>query len=451
VKHVTVIVLAVTAFAAAHPWACYHGDRQHTGRSDLAVGDSLWQDWSYATGSEISGSPVVNDQGQVLFGARNVHLYCLNPGGSPAWDANLESLGSSIYFSTPALDDSGNAYITTNRKLVKVNREGTVLWSFPDHGSWSISHSPVIGQDGKIYFACYNDSLMAVLPDGSLAWARELGNDVNSAPAIGLDGNVYVATTRGAGGWKLWAFQPDGSVAWSFDLAGDADFASPTIGPDSTVYVGAGRYLYAVGSGGSLRWRDSLTAQVSSCPAIANDSTLYLTAGSFLYCLSADSGWRWRKSLGGSNYSAPAVDRLGRVYVGSASGSFYVIGPDSTVLWTASYADYIWSSPAIGANGRVYFGCMDGNFYALAGDGLGVEETPVPAPAGRLALSPNPSLGRVRLGTSPVRVRVMDVSGRARQFVRTGAELDLDGLESGIYVVEAETGTGRSSAKLVLK
>lgn len=450
-----VLLLAAATIATAHPWSAYHGDPQHTGRTDLAVGDSLGQAWSYLAGGDISGSPVVNDQGQVIFGARNVHLYCINANGTPAWEANLESLGTSIYFSSPALDDSGNVYITTNRKLVKVNPAGTVAWRYPEHNSWSISHSPVIGTDGKVYFACYNDSLVAMTPAGTVAWARYLGNDVNSAPAVGLDGNIYVATTRGTSDWRLWAFKPNGDTAWTFPLAAGADFASPAVGPDSTVYVGAGRYVYAVSAAGTLRWRDSLTAVVSSCPAVADDSTLYLTAGSFLYCLSADSGWRWRKSLGGSNYSAPAVDGLGRIYVGSAAGTFNVFAPDSTVLWSSAYADDIWSSPAIGPEGRVYFGCMDGNFYALAGDGLGIAESPARARPARFILAPNPARGRVRLSAGTAGqltgVTVRDVTGRRREVVFDAAELDVTGLEPGVYLVEAEAGRSRVSAKLVLR
>ena len=73
---------------------------------------------------------------------------------------------SNIYYSSPALDDSGDAYITTSRKLVKVSTDGRVLWSWPSNNSLSISHSPVIGQDGKIYFAGYSDSLYALNPGG---------------------------------------------------------------------------------------------------------------------------------------------------------------------------------------------------------------------------------------------------------------------------------------------
>jgi outer membrane protein assembly factor BamB len=445
----------LVAGGAAHPWQSYHGDPQHTGRSQYGVGDSLWTAWTYSAGGDISGSAVVNDQGQVIFGARDVHLYCLNPDGGVAWNANLESLGTSIYFSAPALDDEGNVYVTTNRKLVKVDTGGTVVWRYPEHSAWSISHSPVIGPDGNVYFACYSESLYAVRPDGTLDWARGVELDANSSPAVGYDGRVYVATTRGTAGWKLWAFEPNGDIAWAFPLADDADFASPAVGPDSVIYVGAGRYLYAVNPNGTLRWRDSLSANVHSCPAVANDSTLYVTAGARLYNVSADSGVRWRKYLGGSNYSSPAVDASGRVYVGSAAGAFYVVGADSTTLWSMPTPDDVWASPAIGTGGRVYFGCMDGSFYALEGDGVAVEEPADRVVVGRLRFEPNPTTGLVRFsgtGLGPVRaVRVFSPAGRGQHVRLLEGAVDLDGLPAGVYLVEVRHSDGRSLGKLVLR
>ncbi|MFO7675877.1 MAG: PQQ-binding-like beta-propeller repeat protein [bacterium] len=453
----TVLVLAL-ALAPAHPWACYHGDPQHSGRSTLGVGDSLGVAWDFRAGGDISGSPVVNSSGQVLFAARDARLYCLNHDGSQAWATDLAEHGTAVYFSTPALDDAGNAYITTNRRLVKVSPTGSVLWHYPDHRLWSVSHSPVIGADGKTYFASYADSLCALRPDGTLDWARDLGLDVNSAPAVGLDGRIYVATTRGTGGWKLWAFEPDGSEAWSFDLAAGADFASPAVGPDSTVYVGAGRYLYAVSAAGSLKWRDSLPASVSSCPAVANDSTLYVTAGAYLYRVSSDSGVRWRKYLGGSNYSAPAVDANGFVFVGSAyttAPALLVIAPDSTVLWSQPMPDEVWASPAIGPGGRVYAGCMDGAFFALQGSGLALGESGPGAARPVLRAWPSPTSGRLRLsgpaGIDQVPVGVFDAAGRSVGFRRAGELIDLAGLPAGVYVVSVRAGGGVLRCRVVLE
>lgn len=451
-----VLIGWLTAVAAAHPWACYHGDPQHTGRTSVAVGAPLLRISAYHTGGDVSGSPVVRDDRAVLVGARDVKLYCFNPDlSTPYWVADLSPYGTNIYFSAPALDAAGNAYITTSRKLVKVSRAGTVLWAWPGHNSLSISHSPVIGPDGKIYFACYSDSLYALNPDSTLAWAADLGGGANSSPAIGRDGRIYVGTAEGSRS-ALLAYNPDGSEAWNLPLADDAEFASPAVGPDSTIYIGAGRYLYAVGAGGSLKWRDSLAAAITSCPAVANESTLYVVAGARLYSVSTDSGVRWRKSIGGSNYCAPAVDSNGNIYVGSAAGvasAFYCIAPDSTVLSSYTVGSEIWSSPAIGPNGRVYFGSMTESLYCFLGGGAAVAEGE-PGCATGARLGPNPTSGLVRFAGAAGRIascRVFDAAGRAVAARRTADGLDLRGLDAGVYLVELALPAGRAVEKVILR
>jgi outer membrane protein assembly factor BamB len=450
-----VFAVVTAAVAGAHPWSCFHGDPQHTGRSENVVGAPLVRAASYATGAEVSGSVVVRSDGNVLVGARDVKLYCLDANLAGAvWVADLAPYGSSIYFSAPALDDAGNAYITTNRKLVKVSSAGVVEWAWPGHNSLSISHSPVIGHDGKVYFACYSDSLYALNPDSTLAWARPLGHSVNSSPAVGLDGNIYVATTRGTGPWTLWSFEPDGDSAWSLELAGDADFASAAVGPDSTIYVGANRYLYAVRPNGTLKWRDSLSARIQCCPAVANESTLYVVAETRLYCIDTDSGVRWRKSIGGSsNYCSPAVDPEGNVYVGTsnaAASTFYCIGSDSTVLYSYTIGDDIWSSPAIGENGRIYFGSMNDSIYLFVGPGAGVAGPERGVTVRAIRLVPNPARGSVRLvPAGRYQIRVFDAAGALVLAVHDTDRIDLRGQHRGVYPVRV-TSPGCPPLKLVL-
>ena len=445
--------LAVAA-VVGHPWACFHGDPQHTGLSSNVVGVPLSLVAAYRAGDQISGSPVVRQDGSVLVGARDVKLYCLESNlADTLWVADLTPYGSNIYYSSPALDDSGNAYITTDRRLVKVSSSGAVLWSWPSNNSLSISHSPVIGKDGKVYFACYSDSLYALTPGGVLAWARALGASVNSAPAVGLDGRIYVGTTRDTLNMKLLCFNPDSSLHWSFDLAAEAEFASPAIGPDSTIYVGAGRYFYAVWPNGTLRWRDSLAAMVQSCPAVANDSTLYVVAGARLYCIGTDSVVRWRRSIGGSNYCSPAVDAGGNVYVGTAGGTgsvFYCIGPDSTVRDSHVIGGDIWSSPAIGESGRVYVGCMNDSLYLFQGPGPAVAESrqgPVPA---SIRLLPNPTRGVARIVPfGRYSAKVFDACGALVAAASDADRVDLRGLRRGVYMVQVAA-TGCPPQKLVL-
>ncbi len=441
-------------FALGHPWSCFQGDPRHTGRSENAVGAPLQRAAAYACDSAVSGSPVVRDDGCVLVGARDVKLYCLEPDlKSAVWVADLTPYGSTIYYSTPALDDSGNAYMTTDRRLVKVSRGGAVLWSWPPNNSLTIRHSPVISPNDTVYFACYSDSLYAVTPQGTLAWSQPLANSVNSAPAVGLNQDILVATTRGGAPWYLRSYYPNGGNHWYYELAGDADFATPAVGPDGTIYVGANRNLYAIRADGILRWRDSLTARVQSCPAIANESTLYVVAGTRLYCINTDSTVRWRRSIGGSNnYSSPVVDAQGNVYVANGDGAnttFYCIAPDSTVRDSHVFSDDVWSSPAIGDSGRIYVSCMNDSVYLFQGPGADVAEEAQTCARAIVRLQPNPAHGVVRLVPSGrYSARLYDACGKLAAAVSGADRLDLRGLRCGVYMVQV---AGSSPQKLVLR
>jgi hypothetical protein len=78
---------------------------------------------------------------------------------------------------------------------------------------------------------------------GTPIWEFETGDDVESSPAIGTDGTVYVGSNdnklyaiNGKSGVKLWEFETGSYV-----------FSSPAIGSDGTVYVGLDdKKLYAI-------------------------------------------------------------------------------------------------------------------------------------------------------------------------------------------------------------
>jgi len=78
---------------------------------------------------------------------------------------------------------------------------------------------------------------------GYVHWKFKTGYEVDSSPAIGEDGTIYV----GSGDNYLYAINPDGTLRWKFKT-GDFVLSSPTIGKDGTVYVGSwDDYLYAIG------------------------------------------------------------------------------------------------------------------------------------------------------------------------------------------------------------
>ena len=78
---------------------------------------------------------------------------------------------------------------------------------------------------------------------GTPIWEFETGGGVNSSPAIGSDGTVYV----GSYDKKLYAINgKTGVKLWEF-VTGETVYSSPAIGSDGTVYVGShDNKLYAI-------------------------------------------------------------------------------------------------------------------------------------------------------------------------------------------------------------
>ncbi len=68
----------------------------------------------------------------------------------------------------------------------------------------------------------------------------------------------------------------NGKFKWRYDCAGDID-SSPAIGVDGTIYVGTDNaWLHAFNCDGTLKWRYGVGEGIESSPAIDSDGTIYV-------------------------------------------------------------------------------------------------------------------------------------------------------------------------------
>jgi len=251
-------------------------------------------------------------------------------------------------------------------------------WKFQTLGE--IDSSPAIGPDGTIYMGSDDGALYAIAPDtGEEIWRFQTGDSVKSCPAIGPDGTIYFGSTDN----YFYALRSNGELKWSY-IIGEYIFSSPAVGPDGRIiYVGASdNYLYAFSAGGELKWKYATGGKIVSSPAIGfdgiEDVVYFGSLDNKFYALSADNGaLKWTFQGGAEFYASPAIDETGQIYVGECrtgdaeeyNFKFYSINMDGTKLWEIDGGTGFYSSPAIGTDGNIYVGSWDGYLYAFRKNG----------------------------------------------------------------------------------
>jgi outer membrane protein assembly factor BamB len=225
----------------------------------------------------------------------------------------------------------------------------------------------------------------------------QTGPSLKSAPALAADGTVYVASMDG----KLYAVAPstaadprEGSVRWTFDFGehlgsaalvtaavpppganGIGSGASPTIGPDGTIYIGANNSnFYAITPAGELKWLYEAEREVagiwSTAALSADGSTLYFGANKGgIYALNtADGSRRWQYKLVGSVYSSPTLDSRGTLYSGSTVGHVLALNEAGEGIFDYDAGAPVWTAPAIRPDGSLVVADTNGRVLLLGAE-----------------------------------------------------------------------------------
>jgi len=81
---------------------------------------------------------------------------------------------------------------TSRSPYSTADNPGDEIWRFKT-GSW-VESGPIIGDDGTIYFGCFDNYLHALNPDGTEKWKYKTGGWIWSAPAISENGTIYIGS-----------------------------------------------------------------------------------------------------------------------------------------------------------------------------------------------------------------------------------------------------------------
>ncbi|MCK4998958.1 MAG: PQQ-binding-like beta-propeller repeat protein, partial [Anaerohalosphaera sp.] len=270
------------------------------------------------------------------------------------------------------------------------------VWTY-DAGS-EITSSPTVGPDGTVYFGTRNGRLHAVDKNGSARWTHSTDAMIFATPAVDTDGNVFVGSQNGS----VYAFASDGSDLWSFATQGPgqlpgAVLASPSIGPDGTVYIG-GLYdptLYALNpNNGTIKWTASFPEGTGFfvSPVIADDGTIYVSLidSANLYAIDpvdgqlidtidlldipaitdpATSEDYLDKFPDAQCFTEPAIATDGTIYISLSDPYLRAINPDGSLKWATRLGMAGGFTLAVGNDGLIYAASDDRTLYVVSPDG----------------------------------------------------------------------------------
>jgi large repetitive protein len=392
----------------------YQHDAQHTGRSphngphqatllrrfDTALPENLPAD-GVTPRSDFQSSSAVGADGTIYVANFPGVLFALRDSPSArdqlelAWRFHPPT--SSSFHATPALSSDGstvylgfaaggfNAPGQATFYALKAPASGTdaqVVWTV-DLGAARVMASPTVGPDGTVYVANSTGVLFAINPDGSVKWTAQTGPTIKSAPAVGSDGTIYHATSDD----NMYAVSPQGQVTWKFKFgdhlgptplmtsqsgggpggaggggaSGVGSGASPTVGPDRTIYIGANNSnMYAVNPDGSLKWLFEAQRELAgiwTTPVLSVDGrTIYFGANKGgVYALDTESGAkRWQFGVYGSIYASSVLDAAGVLYTGATIEHVYAVdSARGEQIWDYDAHNQVWSAPSIRPDGTL--------------------------------------------------------------------------------------------------
>ncbi|MHB8522791.1 MAG: outer membrane protein assembly factor BamB family protein [Limisphaerales bacterium] len=322
--------------------------------------------WAFRTDGAVRSSPALGTNGLVYFGSADSKIYAVDAGtGAKRWEL---ATGAPV-ISSPAIGPDGTVFIgSTDGALYACDgATGRKRWSF-GAGDQVIS-SPALGANGWLYVTSWNGTIYAVdSATGNQIWSADLNaSGTYASPSVGPGGMVFCG-----GSHSLLAFDGvTGEIHWQFDSANVIQ-STPAIGADGTVFIPSyDKLVYALDPlTGAKKWSHFTGDSISSSPTIGGDGTVYVGSNDGrLYALDpADGSEKWTFHTDDTVHSSPAVASDGTVYFGSYDKNVYALdGKTGAEKWRFVTGGLVLSSPVIGADGTVFIGSLDGNLYALEG------------------------------------------------------------------------------------
>lgn len=274
--------------------------------------------WRYTADTALLHVPTVGPDGAVYAGGSNSYVYAIGPNGNLLW----KKKPGGVVMATMAFD-RGNLYFpTSNQRLVAYSTGGGKIWDVKL--DTNANCSAAVSDCGDVYLGTTGGTLYAVAPGGGVKWKFKTVGPIESTPAVGRDGIIYVVANDSAPQdypATLYAFYPNGGIKWMApSLLGFKVFLPLVLDGDDNIYVtdSAGTVTVVPPTKTTpppdprtYLWKASVG---SASPVIAGGLLLYSGAGSTKTVQISDGAdGPWAGDHGGA--VAPAISADGKAYV----------------------------------------------------------------------------------------------------------------------------------------
>ncbi len=158
--------------------------------------------WRWHGPAQIEVSAAVAPDGTAIVGPNNEFTYGIGPDGAQRWKYRKGDWSYSSVVATP----DGKAWFGDHLGFLdtvdaatgnEVRRHATIPKSEPHPGGVGVWTMPAIDGTGAAYFGTVVGHVYGVGPDGARLFDLDVGSTVDSYPALGADGTLYIGSSDG--------------------------------------------------------------------------------------------------------------------------------------------------------------------------------------------------------------------------------------------------------------
>jgi len=176
--------------------------------------------WQFSVNGYHCTSPVMDDEETIYCGSSDRYVYAIHPNGTLKWKFQTESEG----YWTASIGNQSLYIRGMNRVLYAFSKDGALKWTF-DNGSRirGVTSGVSIDKSGTIYLGTRDCHGVALTPNGEVLWDKQFedgpySDEVLVTPLLGDDGSVYFCVFP----FRLYAIYPHGAIQLIHEL--DQDF-----------------------------------------------------------------------------------------------------------------------------------------------------------------------------------------------------------------------------------